>query len=229
MELDICCCISIVSQLLVIVETIVVIAHTKTLVPCQTMLLPVLKPLHLGSWLAEELHLHLFELTHTEDKLTCNNLVTESLTNLADTERQLHTTSLLYVEEVYEDTLCCLWAQINLVSSISRCTYLSREHKIELTNVCPVSCTTDWVYYTLVKNNLLQSLQVWSLHSLGIACMKVVTLLLIFKNAWVSLTELSLIERLTELLSSLSYFLLYLLLVFTNLILDKVISTITLL
>ena len=212
-----------------IMETIVIITHTKTLVPYQTMLLPVLKPLHLGSWLAEELHLHLFELTHTEDKLTCNNLVTEGLTNLTDTEWQFHTTCLLNIEEVYEDTLCCFWAEINLTCSLSRSTHLSREHKVELTNVGPVSCTADWVNDALVKNNLLQSLQVWSLHSLSIACVKVVTLLLILKNTWVGLTELSLIESVTKLLGSLSYFLLNLLLVFTNLILNKVISTITLL
>ena len=59
--------------------------------------------------------------------------------------------------------------------------------------------------------------------------MEVVALLLIFKDTWVSLTELSLIKGVAKLLSSLSYFFRNLLLVFTNLVLDEVISTITLL
>ena len=36
------------------------------------------------------LYIHLLKLTHTEDELACNDFVTESLTDLCDTERNLH-------------------------------------------------------------------------------------------------------------------------------------------
>lgn len=85
----------------------------------QDVLLPVFKPLHLCSRLAEELHFHLLELTHTEDKLACNNLIAESLSYLADTKWQLHTTRLLNIEKVNEDTLRRLWAKIDLIGSLS--------------------------------------------------------------------------------------------------------------
>ena len=97
-----------------------------------------MKPLHLCTWLAEELHLHLLELTHTEYELAGNNLVTESLTNLADTEWQLHTAGLLNAQVIYEDTLSCLRTEIYLACSIAGSTHLGREHQVELANVCPV-------------------------------------------------------------------------------------------
>ena len=112
-ELDVGCRICIVSELVMIVETIVLVTHSESLVPCHTVLLPLCEPVELRTWLDEELHLHLLELPHTEDELTCHNLISEGLTDLCDTERNLHTTGLLYVEIVYENTLCSLRTQID--------------------------------------------------------------------------------------------------------------------
>ena len=86
MELDVGSGIGVVCQLLMVVETVVFVAHAQRLVPCQTVFLPIFKPFHLRARLAEELHLHLLELTHTEDELACDNLVAECLADLADAE-----------------------------------------------------------------------------------------------------------------------------------------------
>ena len=96
-ELDICSSISIVSKLVVVVEAVVLSTETEVLMPLHTYFLPLSEPVKLCTWLDEELHLHLLELTHTEDELTCNDLITECLTDLGDTEMNLHTAGLLYV------------------------------------------------------------------------------------------------------------------------------------
>ena len=69
---------------------------------------PVLEPLHIGAGLAEELQLHLLELSGTESEVTGCDLITERLTNLSDTERNLLTGSSLYIFKVNENTLCSL-------------------------------------------------------------------------------------------------------------------------
>ena len=111
-EFDISSRICIVGQLFVIVITIFFITQSHCLVPFQTSSLPLLEPFHLFARTNEELHFHLFELAHAEDELTGNDLVTESLTDLSDTERYFHAAGLLYVQEVDENTLCCFRPQI---------------------------------------------------------------------------------------------------------------------
>ena len=69
---------------------------------------PILEPLQIGSRLAEELQLHLLKLTGTECKVTRRNLVTERLSNLADSKRDLLAGSSLNILEVYKNALCCL-------------------------------------------------------------------------------------------------------------------------
>ena len=108
--------------------------------PFQASLFPFLEPLHLLARTNEELHLHLLELAHTEDELTGNDLVTERLTDLGDTERYFHTASLLDIQEVNEDTLRCLRTEIDLHGAIGGRTHLGREHQVELANICPVAC-----------------------------------------------------------------------------------------
>ena len=113
-EFDISSGIRIVSQLFMIMITIFLVTQSQCLVPFQTSSLPFLEPFHFFARTNKELHFHLFELTHTEDKLTGNDLVTESLTNLSNTERNLHTACLLYVQEVHKDTLSRFRTQVNL-------------------------------------------------------------------------------------------------------------------
>ena len=140
-ELDIGCCIGIVSQFFVVVETIVVIAKAQCLMPFQTSLFPFLEPFEFGSRFYEELHFHLFELTHTENELTGHDFVTESLTNLSDTERNLHTSCLLYVQVVHENTLSGFRTKINLHGTVGSRTHFGGKHQVELTHFCPVLCT----------------------------------------------------------------------------------------
>ena len=104
--------VGVVGELLVVVVAIFVIAEAEGLVPAQTPFFPVCEPLHLGAGTHEELHLHLLELAHTEDKLTGHYLVAEGFAYLRDTEGDAHTACFLYVEIVDEDALSRFGAQI---------------------------------------------------------------------------------------------------------------------
>ena len=198
LELDIGSGIGIVSQLVVVVETVVLCTEAQSLVPLHTGLLPFREPLQLRARLYEELHLHLLELPHTEDELTGHNLITESLTDLGNTERNLHTTSLLHVQVVHEDTLSRLRTQIDLHRSIGAGTHLGREHQVKLTHIGPVAGTTDRTYDLLVENDLLQLIEIRSLHGSRIAGMQIITLLLGFLHTLTGLQILSLIEAVAE-------------------------------
>ena len=117
-ELDVGSGVGVVSQLLVVVEAVVLGAEAQSLVPLHAQLLPLLEVLELGARLYEELHLHLLELAHTEDELACYDLVAERLADLCDAERNLHTACLLHVKVVDEDALCCLRAEVYLVRAV---------------------------------------------------------------------------------------------------------------
>ena len=122
-ELDICCSISIVSQFIVVVIAVAGITEAQRFMPFQTNLLPFLEPFKLIAWTHEELHFHLLELAHAEDELAGYDFVTESLTNLGDTERNLHATGFLYIQVIYEDTLCRFRAQVYLHGTIGSGTH----------------------------------------------------------------------------------------------------------
>ena len=124
LELNVGGSVGVVSQFLVVVITVFLVAQAQSLVPCQTSLAPVVEPLHLVAGLHKELHFHLLELAHTEDELTSYDFVTESLTNLGDTERNLHTTGFLYIQVIYEDTLCRFRAKVYLHGTIGSGTHL---------------------------------------------------------------------------------------------------------
>ena len=69
-------------------------------------------PLFICPWDDEELHLHLFEFTGTEDKVSGRNLVTERFSNLTDTKWWLLSRGLRDIVEVDEDALRRLWTQV---------------------------------------------------------------------------------------------------------------------
>ena len=92
--------------------THLVFFDTKVLQPVDTELTPVLEPVKIGSRFAEELQLHLLELSGTEGEVTRCNLVTEGLSDLTDSKGNLLSGGSLYVLEVYEDTLCSLRTEI---------------------------------------------------------------------------------------------------------------------
>ena len=159
-EFDVSSGICVVSQFIVIVITVACISEAKCLMPFQTDFFPFLEPVKLCSRFYEELHFHLLELTHTEDELTGNDLVTESLTNLCNTERNFHTPRLLYIQVVYKNTLCSFRTQINFHRAIGRRTHFGREHQIELTNFCPVLSTGDRAYDFFINDNLAEFFQI---------------------------------------------------------------------
>jgi hypothetical protein len=60
----------------------------------------LLYQLHLGAGAHKELHFHLFELPHAEDKLTGHDLVSERLADLGYAERNLLAVRLLNIGKV---------------------------------------------------------------------------------------------------------------------------------
>ncbi len=221
LELDVGSGICIESELLVVVETVVLRSEAQSLVPFHTELLPFLKPFLLCARLNEELHLHLLELPHTEDELAGNDLVAECLTDLCDSERYFHTTGFLYVKVIHEDTLCGFRTEVNLVCCIRSRAHLGREHQVKLAYVGPVLCSTDRVNNLFIDDNLLQSLKIWSLHSLGVTLVEGVALFLVLDDTRIRLAELCLVEAVAEALACLGNLLVNLFLVFCNLVFDK--------
>ena len=226
-ELNISSCICVVSQFIVVVITIACIAESKSFMPFQTDFFPFLEPVKFSSRFYKELHFHLFELTHTEDELTGNDLVTESLTNLCDTERNFHTTRFLYIEVVYKNTLCSFRTKINFHGSVGSRTHFSREHQIELTNFCPVLCTGDRAYDFFINNDLTQFFQITVVQSFSKTSVKCVTFCLMLQYTSVGRTELSLIKRFAESLGSFRYFFIDFIVILSQLIFDQHVSTIT--
>ena len=155
-ELDVGSSIGVVGQLVVIVEAVVLCAKAQVLVPLHACLLPLGKPLQFRAGLDKELHLHLLELTHTEDKLAGNNLVAECLTNLGNAEGYLHAACLLHVQVVDEDALSRLRTQVDLHRAVGRRTHFGGEHQVELTHVSPVLRAANGADNLLVEDNLTQ-------------------------------------------------------------------------
>ena len=194
--------------------------------PLHTGFLPLLEPFHLGARLHEELHFHLFELAHAEDELTGYNLIAESLAYLGNAKRNLHTAGLLHIEVVHKDALGCFGTEIHLVGSVTGRTHLSREHEVELTHIGPVLGTADRVYNAFIKDNLLEFLEVRTLHSLCVALMQGITLLQVLQYTWIGLTELGFVEGVAKLFLGLSHFLGHLLLILGYLVFDEHVGTI---
>src|SRR5690606_34423590 len=139
-KLNIAGCVGIVCQIEVIVKTIIVLTKAKGAVPFHSSFFPEFIPLHLFTWLNKELHFHLLELTHSENKLTRYNLIAKCFSNLCYSKRNFHSSRFLYVKKVYKYSLCCFRTQINLACIFSQRPDFSREHQIELTYIGPVFC-----------------------------------------------------------------------------------------
>ena len=109
-ELNIRCTLAVEAKLFrrMVTCTHLIILDAKILQPVNTEFSPVTEPFHICTRLAEELQLHLLKLSCTECEVTRCDLVTEGLSNLTDTKRNLLTGCTLYILEVYEDTLCGL-------------------------------------------------------------------------------------------------------------------------
>ena len=231
-ELDVCSGVGIVSELIMVVETIVLCAEAEILMPLHAGFFPFGEPVELGTWLDEELHLHLFKLSHAEDELAGYNLVAEGFADLCYAEGNLHASSLLHVEVVDEDALRRLGTQINGACAVGGAAHLGLKHEVELTDISPVAGSADGADDSFVEDNLLHAIQVdtaRSVHYLLEAVMQVVILLLILEDTLVRCTELCFVEAVAETLLSLFYLLLNLILVLRHLLFDEHVGTIALL
>ena len=159
-EFDICSGISVVSQLIMVVETIMIITETKCFMPFQTHFFPFWEPLQFCTRFYKELHLHLFKFTHTENELTGHNLITESLTNLCNTKRYFHTPGFLYIEVVHENSLCCFRTKVYFHCTFRSRSHISREHQVELTNLCPVLSTGNRTNDFFINNDLTEFVKI---------------------------------------------------------------------
>ena len=209
-----------------VVKAVFLVAHAKSFVPLQTCFFPLAEPFEFFAGTNKKLHLHLFELTHTENKLTCNNLVAESLTYLCDTKRNAHTSGFLHIQEVNKNTLCCFRTQINRHRTVGSTTHFCFKHEVELTNISPVLCSRNWTYDAVIQNNLLQLSQVVGFHCRFIAIVEFVTFCNMLKHARICCAIEVGIERLTKTLCRLSHFLFNFIVEFCNLILNEHIGTI---
>ena len=228
-ELDVGSGIGVVGQLLVVVETVVLRAHSEVDMPLHSLLFPLCKPLQLGSGLDEELHLHLLELPHAEYELAGDDLVAEGLADLGDTERNLHSAGLLDVEVVDEDALGGLRTQVDGVGGVGGAAHRSLEHKVELADVCPVAGTADRAHDAAVDDDVLVLGEVVSVLRCHIAIVDFVVLCLLTQHVGIGCAELCLVEALAELAAAFLHLLVYLFLDLGEIVLDKDVGSIPLL
>src|SRR5574344_1746316 len=221
------CGVGIMSQLLVIVETVVFRSQSKVDMPFHAVFLPLPEPLHLGAGLDEELHLHLLEFTHAEYKLAGHNFISEGFSYLRDSERNLHAAGLLNVDTINEDALRGLRTQIYHVCLVSDGSELRREHKVELPYICPVLCAADRAYDIAVENDLFVFSKVIRLFCSHIAVVDLFIVSLVAKHVWICLTELGLVKGISEFLFSFLDLLVHLLLDFGEVVFNQHVCTVS--
>ena len=207
-------------------QYVIGIAEAQRFMPFQTNLLPFLEPIQFRSRFYKELHLHLFELTHTEDELTGYNLVTESFTDLSDTERNFHAAGLLYVQIIDKDTLCRLRTKIDFHRTIGSRTHIGREHQIELTNFCPILSTGNRASYFFVNNDLTELFQIVIVQRFCETFVQCITLCLMLKNTPIGAAELSFVESFTKSFGSFGHLFINLIIVLSQLIFNQHIGTV---
>ena len=106
--------------------------------PVPAEILPVFEPLEVGVGLAEELELHLLELTGAEGEVAGCDLIAERLTDLADAEGDLLPGCSLDIFEIDKNTLSSLGTQIDGRAGILGDTLEGLEHQVKLTDIGPV-------------------------------------------------------------------------------------------
>ena len=119
----------------VVAQAEVFVLQADTEQPVMAERAPVVEPLEVGAGLAEELQLHLLELAHAEDEVAGGNLVAEGLTDLAHAEGQLAAGGALGVDEVGEDTLRRLGAEVHGVLRVLGHALERLEHQVKLADV----------------------------------------------------------------------------------------------
>ena len=104
----------IMGQFHMIMETVFFFWYTQVKMPLHSLGFPVFVPFVFSAGAYKKLHLHLLKFAHPENKLSRNNLITKCFSYLGNSERNLHPSGFLNVQEVYKDSLGGLWSQVNL-------------------------------------------------------------------------------------------------------------------
>ena len=177
----------------------------------------------------EELHLHLLEFTHAEDELAGNDLVPEGLSDLRDAERQLHSTGLLDVEEVDEDALRRLRAEVDDPGVSTDRAELRLEHQVELANVRPVGRPGFRILDAEIEDELLHRVEVVCVHGGLEPRIDVLNLPLSADAIAVGREELLLVEGVAEALLRLGHVLGNLGFDLADVVLDQDVGTVALL
>ena len=125
----------------------------------EAVILPVSEPFKVGSWLAEEFHLHLIELADTESEVPWGDFVTEALTSLANTEWELLSLGALDVLEVNEDALSGLWTEVDDAAAIIGNADVGLEHHVELTDWGEISLSADWALNVMLFDEFIHLLE----------------------------------------------------------------------
>ena len=228
-ELDIRGGVGVMGQLLVVVETVIIGPHSQVYVPFHAGFLPLFEPVQLGAGLDEELHLHLLELAHAEDKLAGHNLVAEGLSDLGDTERNLHPAGLLDVQIVHKNALGGLRTQINEVGAVGRGAHGGGEHQVKLTHLGPVASTGNGAHDVAVDDNLAIFGIIVGLFGSHITVVYLVIFGLFAQHIGVCSPELGLVKGVSELLFALSHLFFNLFLDLAQVIFDEDIGPVALL
>ncbi|KAF5053164.1 hypothetical protein DSECCO2_401160 [anaerobic digester metagenome] len=133
--------IGVMGQLFVVVESVIVFTEAQGKVPFKALFLPEFKPLQLSAGAHKILHLHLLKLAHAEDKLAGDYFVAESLADLGNPERDLHTAGLHHVQKVHKNTLGGFRTQKDGIGFLADRAHLGGEHQVELPHLRPVART----------------------------------------------------------------------------------------
>ncbi len=197
--------------------------------PIQSALFPSFIPLHFSAGAHEELHFHLFELTHAEDELTRHDFISKGLTYLCNTKWDFHAAGFLHVEVIQENSLSGLRAQVQRSRILGNRTQLCAEHKVELAYIGPIHRSTHWTLDFLVLDQLLYICEIFRFHRFHESVHDGSDLVLVAHHARVGAQVLLLIEALAKSLFSLFDFLLYLLSNLLYMVLDQHIRAVALL
>ena len=128
---------------LVVTQAQVLLLDAKAQQPVLAVVLPVSEPVQIGAGLAEELALHLLELTGAEGEVARGDLVAEGLAHLAHAEGQLAAGGALDVGKVDEDALCGLGAQVASGGAVLGDADGGLEHQVELADGGEVVLAAD--------------------------------------------------------------------------------------
>ena len=168
-KFDIASCLCIVSELLMIVETEMFLCNAEIHIILMTVVFEILVKIGIRALLTEGLELHLLELDRSESEVARGDLISESLTDLTDAERELSPHATLYIQVVNIFALRVFGTKINNALCIVRNSPVCLEHKIKFSDVRKIMFTAvrtwnrmslDVIKHLLLRHTVRMSLRV---------------------------------------------------------------------